>query len=207
MPNNNDTSIGNRLGRLFQQMQLRVEYATYKAKLYAEEAKLASARGKETKAVRATISQRAYETYAKNVLDLYTDLATAIKASLTGYSDKQMNVWTSYFIFDKPVSVIAVEENVSERTVHRMIAAMKADMELKVGGCIPAEARTEKSPNWNAIDLAEFLAGGLPCSEHYYQAIADALKYGAIDVNALEFDTAFQEYLDEREKCNGGGGQ
>lgn len=188
-----ETSIGKRLGRLLSQYALRISYATYKSGLYKEESDNASARGNGYKALQATISQKAWETYAKNLGDKKTELEAAIRKSLVGYSEKQVQIWYAYFIEDKSPNEIEEITNLSTRTIQRSIAAMKADMELKFVQRLPSIGE-KTAPNWSAKDLANFLCKAP--TEEYTAAIKDMLDYGVVDTDALEFDYEFQKFVE-----------
>ena len=195
MPNYKDdeTSIGRRLGRLLQQYGLRISYATHKANIYSEEEKCASARGLAQKALRAKISANSWGVYAKNLADKRDELKQAIYLSLIGYNDKQKKIWFAYFIDNLSPSEIELQDpSVSQRTIQRVVAAMKADMALRFPSKLP-NIGEKGAPNWNAKDLATFLEE--KPSNDYVRALQDALNYGIIDIDALEFDYEFQNYI------------
>lgn len=195
MPNykNDETSIGKRLGRLLQQYGLRISYATYKAVLYREEEQSASARGNDQRALRAKIAKTSWETYAANLTDKRDELKRAIYMSLIGYNDRQKKIWFAYFIENLTPSEIELREpNTSQRTIQRTVAAMKADMELRFPSKLPAIGDKE-APNWNAKDLALFLEERP--SEDYIKGLQDALDYGVIDIDAIECDEEFQNFI------------
>jgi len=195
MPNykNDETSIGRRLGRLLQQYGLRISYATHKANIYSEEEKCASARGLAQKALRAKISANSWGVYAKNLADKRDELKQAIYMSLIGYNDKQKKIWFAYFIDNLSPSEIELQDpNISQRTIQRVVAAMKADMALRFPSKLPTIGDKE-APNWNAKDLASFL-GERP-SEDYIKGLQDAFDYGVIDIDAIECDEEFQNFI------------
>lgn len=192
--NKNDvSSIGNRIGRLIQQYELRIRYAEYKAKLMAEEEKRASASGLDKKAMYAKIARLAWEVYQKNLSDKRDDLLKEIKGALICYNSKEKQIWWLYFIENKSSYDIETETNFNARAVQRTVAAMKSDMELKFESLFHRNSGLE-SPNWSAADLANFLTERP--SDDYLAAVKDMLQYGIVDLDALEFDPMFQKYLD-----------
>lgn len=60
--------------------------------------------------------------------------------------------------------------------------------------CEAYEDGERPAPNWNAQDLGHFLEE--EPDEGYLAALKDALDYGIIDIDALEFDYEFQRYLE-----------
>jgi len=197
-----ETSIGKRLGRLLQQYQLRIAYAKYKASLYEEEAACASSRGMGYKALQATISKKSWETYAQNLTDKKAELEGVLRSCLIGYSDKQKDIWYSYFIDNlSPSEIESKNPNLSQRTIQRVVAAMKRDMELRFEQKLPRIGE-RPAPNWNAQDLGHFLEE--EPDEGYLAALKDALDYGIIDIDALEFDYEFQRYLETGKRATDG---
>ncbi len=189
-------SIGNRLGRLLQQYNLRVAYAEYRSEMYAEEQSKASALGNGYKSLQATISKQCWETYAKNLSDKRDELTDAIKMSLVGYNDRQKKVWYSYFIENKTAEAIASEINTVERTVMRMVSVMREDMEMNFSASLP-HMGDKPSYSWSPTDLATFLTE--KPTPDYVSAVSDCMSYGIVDADALENDRMFQEFL-----ANGG---
>lgn len=185
-------SIGNRLGRLLQQYNLRVAYAEYRSEMYAEEQGKASALGNGYKALQATISKQCWETYAKNLSDKRDELTDAIKTSLVGYNDRQKKVWYAYFIENKTAEAIATEINTVERTVMRMVSVMRDDMEMNFSASLPKMGDRPSYP-WSPTDLANFLTEN-PTPD-YVSAVSDCMSYGIVDADALENDRMFQEFL------------
>ena len=195
---NDESSIGMRLGKLFQQYGLRIAYAQYKAGMYEQERDAASARGNAYRTLQAQISKQSWEVYARNLTAKRSELEDAVRRSLIGYSDVQKKVWYAYFIEGKSSTAIMHEVQLSDRTVERMIARMKDDMELKFSASTFKRIGEEAKPKWEAGQLASFL-GGSP-SDEYKAAVQDLLDYGVIDLDALEFDHDFQHYLETGER-------
>jgi len=195
-PVNEETSVGKRIGRLLQQYALRIAFAEGKVKLYDEEQANASARGSGVKTLRASISRNCWEVYAKNLTTKKTELEEAVKNALVGYSTKQRQVWFAYFIENKSSYEIEEQLSLNSRTVQRMVAAMKEDMDLKFDIRLPKMGE-ENFPKFSAKDLAEFLTD--KPSEDYINGIKDALDYGIIDLDELDFDPDFQGFLDGKE--------
>ena len=191
--NTNDAStIGKRLGRLIQQYDLRIKYGQYKASLMEQEASKASAIGNEQKAVRAKVSMNAWATYADNLATAKMELAKAIQTALVAYNTTERKIWWLYFIENKSTYDIEDETSINSRSVQRVIAAMKKDMELNFEQKLPNVGEVE-SPKWTAQDLAFFLEEK-PTTD-YLAAIKDMLEYGIVDIDALEFDPDFQDYV------------
>lgn len=191
--NQNDVSnIGKRIGRLLQQYQLRIRYAEYKAKLMEEERAKASSSGNGWKTAQATISQKAWEVYAKNLATKKSELEDAVRKSLICYSSKEKDIWWRYFIENKSTYQIEAELNLNSRAVQRVVASMKKDMELKFEQSLPKIGEIE-APKWSAVELAQFFEE--KPSADYVSAISDLLAYGIVDVDALEFDPMFQKYI------------
>ncbi len=186
-------NIGNRLGRLLQQYNLRIAYAEYRSEMYKEEQSKASALGNGYKSLQATISKQCWETYAKNLSDKRDGLMSDIKGSLVGYNDKQRRIWYAYFIENKSADCVADEFSLGTRTVERIISAMKGDMELNFSASLP-KMGDRPSPSWSSAELANFLQESP--SPDYLSAISDCLSYGIVDADALENDRDFQEFLE-----------
>ena len=191
--NTNDAStIGKRLGRLIQQYDLRIKYGQYKANLMEQEAKKASAIGNLEKETRAKVSMNAWATYADNLATAKMELAKAIQTALVAYNTTERKIWWAYFIENKSTYDIEDETSINSRSVQRAIAAMKKDMELNFEQKLPYVGEVE-SPKWTAQDLAFFLEEK-PTTD-YLSAIKDMLEYGIVDIDALEFDPDFQDYV------------
>lgn len=186
-------SIGKRIGRLLQQYQLRIAYAEYKAHLMDEERLKASAIGNAYREMQANISKKAWETYAKNLATKKSELEQAVREALICYNSKQRTIFWLYFIENKSTYEIEDEMRIDSRKVQRTIAAMKADMEMRFEQRLPKIGEV-KSPKWSAPDLAKFLTENP--SQGYIDAIQDMLDYGIIDLDTLEFDQDFQDYLE-----------
>ena len=194
--NQNDVSnIGKRIGRLLQQYELRIQYAQYKSSLMEEERQKASATGKAFKSMQATISRDVWEVYAKNLNTKKSELEEAVGRALMCYSDAEKRIWWAYFIENKSSYDIEGETHLNSRTVQRMIAAMKRDMELKFEQNLPRVGETD-SPRYSASDIASFVRK--KPSEEYVSAVSDLLEYGIVDLDALEFDPKFQDFIDRR---------
>ncbi len=194
---NDESNIGMRLGKLFQQYALRISYAEYKAKLYEQEREAASTRGQGYKALQAQVAKQSWEVYLKNLTAMRAELEEAVKKALIGYSDIQKKVWYAYFMEAKSSTTIMHEVQLSDRTVERMIARMKDDMELKFTASTFKRIGEEIKPKWDATQLAAFLEESP--SDDYKAAIQDMLDYGIIDLDALEFDHDFQHFLETGE--------
>ena len=190
---NDESNIGMRLGKLFRQYGLRIAYAQYNADLYENERQKCSAIGQSYKALQAQIAKQSWEAYRKNLIEKQNEMGEAVQQALIGYSDTQRRIWYAYFLEGKSSTVITKEVNLSDRTVERMIAKMKVDMELKFDGTPFKRAEAEAKAKWDASQLAAYLEGNP--SQAYQSAIQDLLDYGAIDLDALEFDQRFQDYL------------
>lgn len=80
----------------------------------------------------------------------------------------------------------------NSRAVQRIVASMKADMELKFEQKLPRIGEAS-APKWSAQELACFLEE--KPSDDYVAAIKDMLDYGIVDIDTLEFDETFQDYL------------
>ena len=130
-PKDNDASIGKRLSQLLRQYSLRIALAKGKAHLYDQERQRASATGNAYKSLQAQIAVRCWAIYAKNLTTLKGELEEAIRNALAGYGEYEKRAWWLYFIENKPSSEIEREVGLSQRTVQRWLASMKADMELK----------------------------------------------------------------------------
>ncbi len=193
--NKNDAStIGFQIGRLIQQYNLRIAHANHRAQLMDEERLKASSLGQSRKSIDATISRDAWLTYAKNLANKRTELAEDVKRSLICYNANERKVWWSYFIERKSADQVAQETGFSLRSVQRLIASMKAEMECKFSQIPP---RVGESPKWSHIELASFLSKGR-LSEEYSRAIKDIMEYGIVSTDLLEFDPDFQKSLEER---------
>lgn len=193
--NKNDVStIGNQIGRLLQQYELRITYANYRANLMNEEKLKASALGQDRKALSASISKEAWGVYAKNLNDKKGELIEAIKKALIGYNANERKVWWSYFIERKSAERVSDEVCMSLRSVQRLIASMKDDMELRFSQ-IPPKFSDGETPKWSHVELAGFLQKDP--SEAYVKAVKDMVDGGYISIDILESDPKFQEYLQE----------
>ena len=166
-----------------------------KAQLYDQERQRASATGNAHKSLQAQIAVRCWATYAKNLTTLKGELEAAIQNALAGYKDKQKRIWWLYFIEDKSVYEIEEAMHLNVRNVSRALASMKADMELKFRVPRPLTQEGRATPKWGARELANFLEENP--SEEYVKAVSELLEYGIIDIDALEFDEMFQEFLEK----------
>ncbi len=190
---NEENTVGRRLGRLLQQYNLRIAYAKGKRKLYQEEQNNASAKGNSQMALKATIAFKCWEVYETNLTAKREELIEAIQNALIGYNDRQRKIWFAYFIEGKSSYEIADSVvPLNPRLVQRAIAAMKSDMELKFEQKLP-EVGEKVAPKWSASDLANYLSD--KPAEAYVSAVKDLLDYGIVDLDALEFDKTFQDYL------------
>lgn len=196
MARNDESNIGQRLGRLLQQFDLRIAFAAYKAEMYENERSHASMRGMGQKAIQAQMAKNSWNTYRENLLRFRSELIDEVKSSLIGYSATQKHVWFAYFMENKSSTAIAKELGLSDRTVERSVAKLKDDMALKFRYDSAAFRRLGEipQPRWSAEDLAAFLKE--KPSQEYLEAIKDMLDYGIIDLDALEFDHGFQHFLE-----------
>lgn len=191
---NDEGNIGQRLAKLYQQYALRVAYAKYKAEIYEQERQSSSMRGNSARSLKAQVAKRSWEVYLANLNEKKSELESAVKTALVGYNDTQRKVWFAYFFEAKSTDAISAEVDLSGRTVERMIARMKGDMEMKfTSGDVKKPPRQSK-PKWSGDDLARFLED--KPSDDYRRAVQDMLDYGAVDIDALEFDHDFQEWLE-----------
>lgn len=197
---NDESNIGQRLAKLYQQYGLRIAYAEYKAEMYEQERESASMRGQGYKALQAQIAKQSWEVYRKNLLNKRGELEEAVKQALVGYSDVQRSVWYAYFMEAKSSTTIMKEVGLSDRTVERMIARMKDDMELKFTASAFKRIGESSKPKWDGNALAEFLEE--KPSDEYRKAVQDLLDYGIVDLDALEFDHDFQHFLETGEHPN-----
>lgn len=197
---NDESNIGQRLAKLYQQYTLRIEYAKYKSEMYEQERESASMRGQGYKALQAQIAKQSWEVYRKNLLNKRGELEEAVKQALVGYSDVQRSVWYAYFMEAKSSTTIMKEVGLSDRTVERMIARMKDDMELKFTASAFKRIGESSKPKWDGNALAEFLEE--KPSDEYRKAVQDLLDYGIVDLDALEFDHDFQHFLETGEHPN-----
>lgn len=191
---NDESNIGMRLGRLFQQYGLRIAYAQYKAEMYEQEREAASARGQGYKSLQAQVAKQSWEVYRKNLITKRRELEEAVQTALIGYSDTQRRVWFSYFMEGKSSTAIMQEVQLSDRTVERMIARMKDDMELKFTDSAFKRIGEATKPKWTSAQLASFLTENP--SQDYLAAVQDMLDYGIVDLDALEFDHDFQNFVE-----------
>ena len=194
---NDESNIGQRLAKLYQQYGLRIAYAEYKAEMYEQEREAASTRGQGYKALQAQVAKQSWEAYRKNLLNKRGELEEAVKQALIGYNDIQRKVWYAYFMEAKSSTTIMKEVGLSDRTVERMIARMKDDMELKFTASTFKRIGETAKPKWSGDDLAEFLDD--KPSDEYRRAVQDLLDYGIVDLDALEFDHDFQRFLETGE--------
>ena len=191
--NKNDVStIGNQIGRLLQQYELRITYANWRAKLMDEERLKASALYQKKRALDASIAKEAWSIYAKNLTDKKAELVEAVKRGLIGYGSNERVIWWRYFIERESAERIAEDVNMSLRSVQRLVASMKANMELRFSTIAPKFSEGE-SPKWSHVELAGFLQESP--SEDYVKAIKDIIEGGYVSIDLLESDPRFQEYL------------
>lgn len=191
-PVNVETNVGKRIGSLLQQYALRIAFAQGKMRLYDEEQQNASARGNGVKTLKASIARNCWGVYEKNLSDKKEELEKNVKEALIGYSTKQREVWFAYFIENKSCYEMEDELNINARTIQRMVAAMKEEMDLRFDFKVP-DIGENKLPKFSPKDLAEFLTD--KPSEEYIAGIKDVLDYGIIDLDELEFDPDFQNFL------------
>lgn len=189
---NDVSNIGRRIGRLLQQYQLRIAYAEHKSKLYEEEREKASASGQGYKTLQATLSQKVWKTYMENLVTKKSQLEAAVREALVCYNEKERKIWWLYFIEQKSSYEIEEIMKLNSRAVQRIVASMKADMELKFEQKLPRIGEAS-APKWSAQELACFLEE--KPSDDYVAAIRDMLDYGIVDIDILEFDETFQDYL------------
>lgn len=189
---NDVSNIGRRIGRLLQQYQLRIAYAEYKSKLYEEEREKASASGQGYKTLQATLSQKVWKTYMENLVTKKSQLEAAVREALVCYNEKERKIWWLYFIKQKSSYEIEEIMKLNSRAVQRIVASMKSDMELKFEQKLPRIGEAS-APKWSAQELACFLEE--KPSDDYVAAIRDMLDYGIVDIDTLEFDETFQDYL------------
>lgn len=191
--NKNDVStIGNQIGRLIQQYDLRITYAQYRASLMDEERLKASSLGQGRKTLESTVSREAWAIYAKNLTTKRQALIEDVKSALICYNANERKVWWAYFIERKSTYDIAAEIDRDPRAIQRMVAAMKADMELRFEQVLPRIGE-KTSPKWSYAELANFLED--KPSEDYMKAVKDMIDYGVVSVDLLEFDPDFQDFL------------
>lgn len=192
--NKNDVStIGNQIGRLIQQYDLRITYAKFRAELMEEERLKASTIGEGRKTFESTVSRQAWSIYAKNLATKKNELALEVKKALIGYNTVEREAWWRYFIERKSAEQVATEIGFSLRSVQRLIASMKADMELRFSQILPRFGDKE-SPKWSHTELARFLSKKEP-SDEYARAVKDMIEYGIVSIDLLEFDPEFQDFL------------
>lgn len=187
--------IGKRLGRLIEQYELRRAYAKYKAGLMEQERLKASAIGNEYKSMQAKISMEAWTVYETNLHEMEAELMEQIKKALLGYNSTEKNIWWLYFIENKSSYEIESAISLNSRSVQRAIAAMKKDMELKFLSRPRTNAEGQEYKTlFTALDLANFIEE--KPSEDYVRAVRDLMQLGFIDLDALEFDGLFQDFLE-----------
>ena len=80
---NDESNIGMRLCRLFQQYGLRIAYAQYKAEMYEQEREAASARGQGYKSLQAQVAKQSWEVYRRNLITKRRELEEAVQTAQT----------------------------------------------------------------------------------------------------------------------------
>lgn len=194
LKSNEQNTIGKRLGRLVQQYDLRISHAKYTAGVYEEEWARLSATNQTQKATYAKVAHNTWKTYETNLAAKREELIKAIQEALIGYNEKQRKIWYAYFIEGLSGREIEDKYNLGYRNVYRMVSAMQEDMSLRFVGKVPDESGA-KTLNWGAARLATFLTENP--SNDYIEAVEDALNYGIIDIDSLEFDPDFQDFLEK----------
>lgn len=114
---------------------LEIVYAKGQVRFYEEQRKLHQAmpgKAHVGKAADAKIKREAYETYAENLTAAKAQIETAIRTVIGIYDDVQKQIWYMHFIEQKSHAEIMAETHYSERTLKRVLAAMRQDMSARL---------------------------------------------------------------------------